>query len=121
MVFATWIGLLWAVSPALACGQGAHRDCCPPGVTTPCGGSGVDLGSLAALCCATAPSAPSAMAADASRTIEIQKHHAELLSAIAPGLRFGKFNHPPPIRPGDHVSAPNDAGLTYLLTLRLRL
>jgi hypothetical protein len=90
-------------------------------VTIPCGGSGVDLGSLAALCCATAPSAPSAIAADASRTVEIQKHHAELPSAVTPALWFGKFKHPPPIKPSDDGSAPNDAGLTYLLTLRLRL
>ena len=74
MVLAAWIGLLWAASPVLACGAGNHRDCCPPGASSPCSGvgSGVDL-AIAALCCASAPSLPSAVATEVSRTTDVQR------------------------------------------------
>jgi hypothetical protein len=125
IVLMLWLALVWAASPALACARPADRDCCPAGDSSPCtgGGSGIDLNTLAALCCVSAPAASPA-AADTARTEQVQPHDSGSPDPITTFAWFATLTAPDDIRP------PNPSGLlavradgarTYLHTRRLRL
>jgi hypothetical protein len=124
IVLVAWLGLLWAYSPALACARIADRDCCPAGPGAPCDGRGIDLSTVAALCCAAAPAASPTVAADVARAAHVQPHTPDSLDTIA-ALAWlaiaGAFTRPPPLAPPEIARVRPDAALTYLHTLRLRL
>jgi hypothetical protein len=119
-----WLGLLWVASPAFACARIADRDCCPAGAGSPCEGTGIDLSTVAALCCAAAPAASPTVAADCARTAHVQPHTADPPDAIAAFVwlaTVGSFTEPPSLAPPEIGGVRPDAALTYLHTLRLRL
>jgi len=124
IVMVIWLGLVSAASPALACAS-SHRDCCPEGMTSPCDGKGsvVDLSTIAAVCCVSAPAASSA-AAESPRATHVQPHDLPSLDPIATFAWLATFtasDHECSPRSHDISVAPTDEGLTYLRTLRLRL
>jgi hypothetical protein len=117
-----WVGVLGIASPALACATvaPAHRDCCPDGAPSPCGGG--QPGKLA--CCVTAPTPAPAAAVSVSTQQKVQDRTTGTPDpvllvtwlqtlATAPGVLE-------PFAP--HASPPrNEATLIYLQTRRLRL
>ena len=127
IVLVAWLGLAWAVSPALACARGAaDRDCCPEGVTSPCKGEepSVDLSSLAALCCAGASTASPVVSAEASRTTHVQPRDSGSPDPIVTFAWFATLTPFPdaaPLPDRGFASSRTDATLTYLRTRRLRL
>jgi hypothetical protein len=124
MALVIWLGLLWVASPTLACARVADRDCCPAGSTAPCEGTGVDLSTVQALCCVSAPAASSTAAADTTRTTHVQPqtpHPPDPVAALAWFATLSSFSEPPPLTPPEIVAARTHAALTYLHTLRLRL
>lgn len=116
-----WLGLVWAAAPALACAQTPDRDCCPPDTHTPCSG---DLQAVAAACCISAPAASPAAVADAPRGTCVQSPDTDSLDTttlVAWFATLRPLEHEPPPLPPDAPGVRNDAALTYLHTLRLRL
>jgi len=102
-----------------------QRDCCPAGSHSPCDdGSRNDLKALAELCCAGAPAASSAVAADPSRAAYVQQQDSGSPDPVALIAWFAtltprNYEVPPP--PPDPLTPRTDATPTFLRTLRLRL
>jgi hypothetical protein len=118
-----WLGLLWVASPALGCARMADRDCCPAGASSPCEGTGVDLSTVQALCCVSAP-ASATTAADTTRTTHVQPQTPDVpdpIAALAWFATLTSFTEPPPLAHPEIAVVRTDAALTYLHTLRLRL